>query len=280
LTDNARLVIVKLSPIAVLEWIMAEDDDSGSSPRIAELLTSVDSKLDLLLAQSRFAALGPSREFQFLFQDRLVKMFLPFADVDVIQRNILTHHCFYEVRALQRVRSYIGPDSVVLDAGANIGNHTIFFAKICDAKEVVAFEVMRETFALLERNIRLNDLDNVRLFNAALGARQGYAKLSHFGQGNIGGASIKVIEQPGAYEVVTIDGLTLPALHFLKIDVEGGFLDVLQGASDTLTRLRPLIWIELRANKDEREPGEEMLRRLGYRMRVELSRNDFLFEPV
>jgi FkbM family methyltransferase len=256
------------------------DRDVPMPEQIVELLSALDSKLDALLAQSRFAALGSSREFQFLFQDQLVKMYLPFADVDVIQRNILTHHSFYESRALQRVRSYIGPDSVVLDAGANIGNHTIFFAKICHAKEVLAFEVMRETFALLDRNVRLNDLNCVKLFNAALGEKSGHTKLAHFGQGNIGSASVEATGQTGPYEVVTVDGLALRALHFMKIDVEGGFLEVLRGASETISRLRPFIWIELRANKDERRPGEELLGKLGYRVRTELSRNDFLFEPV
>lgn len=254
---------------------------SPSSPQITdEILRSIDSKLDALLVQARFAALGPAKEFQFLFQDRMVKMYLPFADVDVIQRNILIHHCFYEFRALQRIRRYIGPATVVLDAGANIGNHTIFFAKICRAKEVLAFEVMRETFSLLERNVQLNELENVRLFNAGLGARSGRATLSHFGQGNIGGASIEPAGETGAYELIPIDSIGLRELHFMKIDVEGSFLDVLEGARNTIRRFRPLIWLELRANRDEREPGESFLTRAGYRLKEELTRNDFLFESA
>ena len=253
--------------------------ETNTGPELREALQSLEEKLDALLLGMRVARLGPDSVFQFLYRDNLVKMHLPFADVDVIQRHIVLHYAFYEQKALQIVAKHIAPGSVVLDAGANIGNHTIFFAMICAAREVHSFEVMRETFKLLERNVRLNQLQNVRLNNLGIGARTGRADLAYFGQGNIGGASIQSAGAGGTYEIVTVDGLELPALDFLKIDVEGAHLDVLNGARETLARCRPRIWVELRANRNEREAGERLLTELGYRMVKELSRNDFLFEP-
>ncbi len=253
--------------------------ETNPSQELRETLRSLEEKLDELLLALRVARLGPDSIFQFLYRDNLVKMYLPFADIDVIQRHIVLHHAFYEQKALQRVAQYIPPGAIVLDAGANIGNHTIFFAMMCAAREVHSFEVMRETFRLLERNVELNRLQNVKLHNLGLGARAGRADLAHFGQGNIGGASIESADAGGAYEIVTIDSFGLPALDFLKIDVEGAHLDVLNGARETLARCRPRIWVELRANRDEREGGERLLTGLGYRMIKELSRNDFLFEP-
>lgn len=252
----------------------------ASAPELQKLMESLDKKLDTLVVLARTTKFGPESEFHFLFRDRLVKMCLPFADVDVIQRHIALHYGFYEQKALLQVAHYIGPNTVVLEAGANIGNHTIFFAKICGAKEVMAFEVMHETFKLLERNIAINDLTNVRLFNLGLGARKGRADLGHFGQGNIGGASIQAATGDGNYEIAAVDSLGLEALHFMKIDVEGSHLDVLQGARETIARYKPRIWIELRANRGEREAGEQLLKQLGYRATLELSRNDLLFEPV
>jgi FkbM family methyltransferase len=253
--------------------------ETNSAPELRETLQSLEEKLDALLLALRVARLGPDSVFQFLYRDNLVKMHLPFADVDVIQRQIVLHHAFYEQKALQLAAKYIAPGAVVLDAGANIGNHTIFFAMICGAREVHSFEVMRETFKLLERNVRLNQLQNVRLHNLGLGSRAGRADLAHFGQGNIGGASIESAGTGGAYEIVTVDSLELPALDFLKIDVEGAHLDVLNGARETLARCRPRIWVELRVNRNEREGGVRLLTELGYRMIKELSRNDCLFEP-
>ena len=260
---------------------MPHDDDHDSSfKEMHELLRSVDSRLDALLLNIRFAALGSRKQLEFLYRDKLVNMYLPFADVDFIQRNILIHRTFYEVKALQKVMRYITHDSVVLDAGSNIGNHTVFFSKICGAKEVLAFEVMHETFKILERNIKLNGLSNVRAFNLGLGAvRGGRARLAHFEQHNIGGASIEHVDGDGVYNIVTVDSLGLGALHFIKIDVEGTFLPVLDGARETIARCKPRIWLELRRLRGERAPGEDHLRKLGYKVAKELSPNDVLFEP-
>ena len=255
-------------------------DRARSAGDLRDLLQSLDEKIDTLSLTMRVAALGPDREFQFLFRDHLVKMFLPFSDVDFIQRYILLNHNFYEHKALLQASKYIRRDAVVLDAGANIGNHTIFFSKICGVREVLSFEVMRETFKLLEKNVRLNALTNVRLFNLGLGADAGRADLAHFGQGNIGSASIEASDADGLYEMVTVDSLALERLDFMKIDVEGSHLKLLAGARGTIARCRPHIWVELRSAKREREPGERYLKELGYRIAQELTRNDFLFEPA
>jgi FkbM family methyltransferase len=245
-----------------------------------KLLEAIDRKLETLILLARTARNGPGGEFHFLCRDKRVKMCLPFADVDVIQRSIALHHAFYEQKSLMKVASFVGPDAVVLDAGANIGNHTIFFALICGARLVMSFEVMRETFRMLERNVALNELENVRLYNLGLGARPSRAGLRWFGQGNIGAAQIEAGSAgPGAYEMTTVDELGLDTLDFMKIDVEGTHLDVLAGARETITRCRPRIWVELRPSHGEREPGEAFLAKMNYRAALELSRNDVLFEP-
>jgi hypothetical protein len=43
---------------------------------------------------------------------------------------------------------------------------------------------------------------------------------------------------------ISIDSLNLPRLDFLKIDVEGMELEVLNGARETVDKCRPLMWIE------------------------------------
>jgi hypothetical protein len=240
---------------------------NGPETEVTSLLRGISDRLDEIAFSISAAGLGPNREIHFLYRDHLVKMYIPYCEVDVIQRNILRHHAFYEERNLTRVSRFITGDSIVLDAGANIGNHTVFFAKICRAREVFSFEVMREAFRLLKRNIELNELSNVQLFNVGLGARKGRANLAHFGQGNIGG------------EITTVDALQLRQLHFMKIDVEGSHLEVLGGAQQTIRRCRPRIWVELRANQRERHGGESFMKDLGYALAMELGRNDFLFEP-
>ncbi|MCX7631587.1 MAG: FkbM family methyltransferase, partial [Geminicoccaceae bacterium] len=67
-------------------------------------------------------------------------------------------------------------------------------------------------------------------------------------------------------EVATLDGLDLPPLGFVKIDVEGHELAVLEGGLDRLRRDRPRLLIEIEErhhpNGSDRVPA--LLDRLGY----------------
>jgi FkbM family methyltransferase len=71
----------------------------------------------------------------------------------------------YREDELQRVLSYIGNNDNVLIVGTHVGAMVIPIAKRC--KAVAAIEANPDTFALLEMNLRLNDVHNVRAYNIA-----------------------------------------------------------------------------------------------------------------
>lgn len=246
---------------------------------LSDALKPILARLDAIHATTLFQALGPERILDFAAFDTPVRMYLPFGATDVIQRTVLTRRTFFEAGLLAQMRELVVPGSVVADIGANIGNHSLFFAKICGAGLVYAFEPMRVTFSILERNIALNGLTNVHCTNAALGAREGRVDLLHFPEHNIGAARLRAGSETGTYPVTTLDAQRLPRLDFVKIDVEGSQLQVLEGAKETLRRCRPLVWIELRAKLGEYEPGDEAMRRLGYRQLRQMSSADFLYGP-
>ncbi|MFW2831522.1 FkbM family methyltransferase [Sphingomonas sp. ID0503] len=241
-------------------------------------LNKLETKLDQLMALARYSALGADRILSFIYNDHMIRLYLPFADVDKIQQIILQHRSFFETRFLAEVGAMIPANAVVIDAGANIGNHTVFFSKVLGAAEVWAFEVMRETYRILERNIELNDLKNVRPLNVGLGAREGRANLSRFKLSNIGGTEVTVAED-GLYPIRAIDSFDIPKVDFIKIDVEGGQIDVLEGAKETLGRCKPLVWVEMRAPYGEVEPGTAKLESLGYTLKRQMTRSDFIFAP-
>jgi FkbM family methyltransferase len=252
--------------------------DMGNTD-LEQRLKLLETRLDQLVAAQRFAALGPDRVSSFIYNDEIVRLFLPYADVDKIQQIILANRSFFEAKFLAQIAPLIPAGAVVVDAGANIGNHTVFFSKILKAREVWSFEVMRQTFSILERNVALNELTGVHLHNVGLGARDGRANLSRFKLSNIGGTEIAAAED-GSYPIVALDSFDLPAVDFIKIDVEGGQLEVLEGARETLKRCRPLLWIELRAPYGEVEPGMAKLGELGYGLHTTLTRSDFVFAPA
>ncbi|WP_051953450.1 FkbM family methyltransferase [Xenophilus azovorans] len=143
------------------------------------------------------------------------------------------------------------PGDTVLEAGANIGSHTLWFSqRVGSAGTVYAFEPARHTFQLLCANLVANDCLNVRAVQQAVGSVPGRVEfpLPDPGQPfNFGGASAKK-PWAGATETValtSIDALALDRLDLLKADVEGFEVEVLEGATQTLARCRPAVYVEI-----------------------------------
>jgi FkbM family methyltransferase len=140
------------------------------------------------------------------------------------------------------------PADVVAEVGANIGAHTVHIAKLVGSGGVVlAFEPQRIIFQLLCANTALNELFHVRTHHAAVGADCGTIKvpaLDYTVEHNFGGLSLPDAEAGEDVPLLTLDSFALPALRMLKVDVEGMETEVLTGARDTISRLRPIIYLE------------------------------------
>lgn len=256
-----------------------KDSTDSSSLRTEQLLKQILQQITAVNNFQRFLALGPEKICQFLYGDRIFSIHLPFADTDLIQKRILTTGHFFELPHLRVVQKIIPPQAVIIDAGANIGNHTLFFAGVCGAEKVYSFEPLHEVFRILEKNIHLNDFTQVTPINAALGAATGYADLSYYTPTNIGKSSF-VCGTEGGYKMTSIDTLALDRLDFIKMDVEGSQMAALEGARATLTRCRPVLWIELRRKFGEYEPAATLLHSMGYQLERALGPDDFLFVPA
>jgi FkbM family methyltransferase len=144
--------------------------------------------------------------------------------------------------------AHLRPGMTVLDIGANIGAHTLFFAAAAGPTgEVLAFEPVPGLFQLLCCNLALNGLARVRTFPAAVGRARGAAGLPALDlgrPGNFGAAAIVPAGGGEAAPVLAIDDLGLGACHLMKIDVEGMEGEVLAGAAATIARHRPVLFVE------------------------------------
>jgi FkbM family methyltransferase len=162
----------------------------------------------------------------------------------------------------------IRPGAMVLDIGANIGAHTLFFAQaIGPGGAVVAIEPQRAVYQLLCTNLARNEFNNVRAIQAAAGAAPGRAFLTpvdYAKPGNFGGVALT--EQAGEpTDIITVDSLRLNECHLMKIDVEGHEAAVIAGARETIERLRPVLYVE----NDRRAKSEDLIRQiraLGYEL--------------
>lgn len=207
---------------------------------------------------------------------------LPDAQDDYLQRVILRTRGFYEARLLAMVAALglVGPQSVVCDIGANIGNHTVYFTRVMGAAKVLAFEPQSHCHATLTDNIALNGLqDRAVAYNCLIGAVTGNGTLSRFNARNLGGTSFAASDL-GDLPLFALDEVIEPddlaRLDLIKIDVEGMQMEVLQGAEGVLDKQRPAIWIELLPRENAYEPVRLYLERFGYKP-MQMGFNDVLF---
>jgi FkbM family methyltransferase len=155
----------------------------------------------------------------------------------------------------------VGPQSLVVDIGANIGAHTLFFAEAVGPRGLVfAIEPQQAVYQLLCANLALNNITNVRAIHAAAGRMRGHASIPVFDytqSGNFGGGELA--ESGGEpVEMLSIDSLQLPACHFMKIDGEGHEQAVIAGAVETIRRFRPALYVE----NDRRQQSADLIRQI------------------
>ena len=182
--------------------------------------------------------------------------------------QLLNHSAFdpdeitVALQLLQLRRQHFGDGVIAIDCGANIGVHTIEWAKaLYGWGEVISVEAQERVFYALAGNITLNNCFNARAIWAAIGEKNGsidvpepdYFKPSSFGSLEIKpGAHNEFIGQTLDYSaagtiktrMLAIDGLGLQRLDFIKIDIEGMEMEALRGAKQTLARCKPQLIIE------------------------------------
>ena len=174
-----------------------------------------------------------------------------------------------------------GDGVVALDCGANIGVHTIEWARAMTGwGQVVAFEPQERIYYALAGNIAINNCFNARAVQAAVGAQSGviqapvldYTAPASFGSFEIKPAPVpQFIGQDIDYrdgpmadmQVMAVDDLGCTRLDFLKLDVEGMEAEALEGARQTIERCRPIMMVE----HIKAAPGslQAILRGMGYR---------------
>jgi FkbM family methyltransferase len=157
--------------------------------------------------------------------------------------------------------SMVQPGNVVVEAGANLGAHTVRLAKQVTLQgRVIAYEPQPPIFQALCGTMALNGLMNIECYPYALGAEAGTTvipALDYRQPNNFGGMSF--LEPAANGHKIDIrkldDEFTYPRLDLLKIDVEGMELDVLKGAAETIKKLQPMLYFE----NDRADKSPELL---------------------
>jgi FkbM family methyltransferase len=166
-------------------------------------------------------------------------------------------------------RQHFGDGVVALDCGANIGVHTVEWAKAMTGwGHVVGIEAQERIYYALAGNLAINNCFNARAVHAAVGAAIGTLQIptpDYRAPGSFGSLELRRVEgtefigqeidysegKLTTIRMLTIDSLGLPRLDLVKIDVERMELEVLEGARATLERFRPIVMVErLKASQE------------------------------
>lgn len=175
---------------------------------------------------------------------------------------------------IEAVRALVREGDHVADLGANVGLYTRVLSELTGPTgRVFAFEPIRDNFSILTDVVRSGKLSNVQAFCLAVGREDGEQEmvvptLDQF-EGHYYAHFVSDGEEPGERETVetrTLDGLhtdgLISKLDFVKCDVEGAELGVLEGGRQVLGDHKPSMLIEI--SKSTSEACFELLLGWGY----------------
>ena len=201
---------------------------------------------------------------------------------DHIYRNIIKHRSFYEIDLLQYMHLINNhrkkKNTIAIDVGANIGNHSIFFQSFL-TDYVISVEPNPNVLPILEKNLNQN-ISNYAIYGSALGETEGVGNivLPDVGTNNMGMTKIKIYpdSKDSTIRIITLDSMVddwrqkhnigdKVSIAIIKIDVEGMELAVLKGAKNTIKTNKPDLYIEA-ATVEKFEELNNFLGSLGYKM--------------
>lgn len=129
----------------------------------------------------------------------------------------------------------------VVDLGANIGFTSVYYARRCGTRFVVAVEPSAENARLLRKNLAQNDVAAVVL-EVAVGDHDGQAFFAESEESNLGRVAESGISIPMLSMTTVLNALEKGRMvDMLKIDIEGGEDALFAGDLSWLERVRSLM---------------------------------------
>ena len=183
-------------------------------------------------------------------------------------------------RFYERYGTVIGDSWSVIDIGGGIGDFTIFVAAQHPDNVVYTFEPTPESFALLEANLQLNRLSNVRVYPQAVWSSRGEVVMdttpsepgsytSKFHNAPCESTN-KLLIVPSLSLQDVFDLIGLANCHLLKIDCEGAEYPILFGAPEPVFNRIERIIMEYHDYVDGYSHQElvDFLKRQGYAVKT------------
>lgn len=161
----------------------------------------------------------------------------------------------------------------IVDLGANVGVFALYASSQSPNATIHCFEPATATFAELQVNIKANRANAVA-YRAAISKACGSARLYHAGtaaEWSLSGGSEGICEEVECIDLARlIDLVERRPIDFMKVDVEGAELDLLENASDRQLRLIGALSVEWHHSSERAQPLLHRLQRVGFRAGLEV----------
>ena len=199
---------------------------------------------------------------------------------DSICKNI-TLNKFYEIELLNGMCELVkNKDGIAIDIGANIGNHSLFFAN--KFKQVIAFEPVPSNCWIVKANAYLNKIDNLVLIEKGMSNKNTLMAIDTSNRENTNNGLSEVIKDSSNQIIVDvaigdeeIEKLNLnKKIEIIKIDVEGHEPFVVEGLKRTIKKDEPLIFWEA-FSRGEANKTKVILEQMGYKNFYHITPNRF-----
>lgn len=192
---------------------------------------------------------------------------------DYISRKVAVDGVYEldELNALKEIFGDYVKDKCIIDVGANVGNHTLFFSKM--AKLVFSFEPNEIVFQLLGVNTRNHK--NIKIFNIGCSDKKetltAYINEKNWGAGRIIDSNPPKFDNmiKLKFNVQPLDSVTALKdceIGLIKVDVEGHELLAFKGMRGILEKYKPIIVFEQNDGISNGTSKEvDFLRDIGYK---------------
>ncbi len=163
---------------------------------------------------------------------------------DLIQRHHLKGR-FFELEELRFLKGRIPQGGAIIDVGANVGNHSVYFSRFLRPQRLIVFEANPQLLFVLRKNLEANGVAeaDAGFLGLAVGGDERRYTLEIRDPNNLGAGRLAGSAR-GEIRSVALDTVILEHVDLIKIDVEGMELEVLAGAARTIERSRPCILAE------------------------------------
>lgn len=183
----------------------------------------------------------------------------------------------YQEKCDKEVFSRTQHKRTAIDVGGNIGLMARRYAAVFN--QVHSFEPVSENFSCLHYNTE--DLNNVTVYKQGLGETQKDVEIVlPYSIATCGSWSITDFKnnqeekRSELINITTLDSYNFKDVDFIKLDIQGYELQVLEGAVDTLREYKPTLLIETKsAGKDISLPVGRFIAQFGYKQAKKINKD-------